>query len=239
MTLEFFGKALDSLEGWPSKIGIIGGEPTLHPEFEKLCDIIRERLRGREVLLFTSGGVGFERHKVAIERTFSFVAYNDHTNPCKHQPITMASKDVVPDDGLRSWLIDNCWVQRIWCPTISPKGAFFCEVSYGIDHILDGPGGWPVEKGWWSRVPPYGEQIWACQMCGMAVPMKGECEGVVKMERISPSLFKAYEEHGLPGLGEDMSLMDSTQQTVGECQELAKDWTPGNYKPGTAPGGFK
>jgi hypothetical protein len=239
MPLDFLDKALESLEDWPSKIGIIGGEPTLHPEFEGLCEVVKSRCKGKKwVELFSMGGKAFERHKKLIDETFDMVEYNDHSKPCKHQPITMAAKDVVPDEKFREWLIDNCWVQRIWCPTISVKGAFFCEVAYGIDHILDGPGGWPVEKGWWRRTPPdYKCQMWACQMCGMPVPMKGRMsEGC---ERVSMSVFKEYLAHGLLGTGLSDVVLDRTTMTKEECMEEAKDWAPGNYKPGTSPGGFK
>lgn len=241
MSLEFLDKAFESLEGWPSRIGIIGGEPTLHPEFEGLCEVVKKRCKGKHrVALFTSGGKTYDRCKALIDETFDEINFNDHSTPCKHQPITMAAKDVIPDEEFRAWLIDNCWVQRIWCPTISPKGAFFCEIAYGIDHILDGPGGWPVEKGWWKKGPPdFKDQMWACQMCGMPIPMKGEMDGIEKRERMSMSVFKEYIKHGLPGVDMDNAVLDQTKMTKEECMELAKDWTPGNSRPGTLPGGFK
>ena len=33
-------RALSSLEGFKGNIGIMGGEPTLHPKFEEICKIV-------------------------------------------------------------------------------------------------------------------------------------------------------------------------------------------------------
>ena len=43
MELDYFEKVLQSLEEWPNIIGIIGGEPLLHPKFEEICEIFNER----------------------------------------------------------------------------------------------------------------------------------------------------------------------------------------------------
>ena len=37
MTLEVFEKTLDTLKNWPNRIGIIGGEPIMHDQFEEIC----------------------------------------------------------------------------------------------------------------------------------------------------------------------------------------------------------
>ena len=38
MDFETFKKAVDSLKDYKGMIGIIGGEPTIHPEFERFVD---------------------------------------------------------------------------------------------------------------------------------------------------------------------------------------------------------
>ena len=50
-------------------------------------------------------------------------------------------------------LRDKCWVQNEWSASITPKGAFFCEIAAALDMLFDGPGGWKIEPGWWRRTP--------------------------------------------------------------------------------------
>jgi len=47
MTLDFFKEAIESLEGFPGRIGMMGGEPTLHPQFVDLLGIMREMIPDR------------------------------------------------------------------------------------------------------------------------------------------------------------------------------------------------
>ena len=97
MSVDQFLIALDSLRGWPSKIGIIGGEPLLHPDFDRLCVEIRCKFDRSKLGLWTSGGANFEKYRELIELTFGFVAYNEHSEEqkqvCKHQPLTIAITD--------------------------------------------------------------------------------------------------------------------------------------------------
>ena len=60
--------------------------------------------------------------------------------------------DELIDDKKLMWkLIDNCWVQKRWSPSVTAKGAFFCEIAGAIDQAFDGEGGYPLVKGWWIR----------------------------------------------------------------------------------------
>lgn len=56
ITEENFNKALDflTLEGG-TRIGLIGGEPTLHPQFEQFLETIINNRRVEEVTIFTNG----------------------------------------------------------------------------------------------------------------------------------------------------------------------------------------
>ena len=61
MELDFFEQALDSLEGFRGRIGIIGGEPTLHPQFAELCEILRGRYPPAQLGLWSAGGPSWGR----------------------------------------------------------------------------------------------------------------------------------------------------------------------------------
>ena len=120
MELDTFRKAVKSLEGFDGLIGLIGGEPTIHPKFKELCFILKYEfnIRSNKVALWTSGGKGFEKHRELINATFGHLAYNKHNEEqqkvCLHQPLTIAIDDVVEDEDYKKDLIDNCWVQRTW-----------------------------------------------------------------------------------------------------------------------------
>ena len=53
---ENFVKAIKFLKKTPGeKIGLLGGEPLLHPEFAELCNILNEDRDIRDVVVFTNG----------------------------------------------------------------------------------------------------------------------------------------------------------------------------------------
>ena len=48
MDFDTFKRAVDSLEGYNGVTGVMGGEPTLHPEFERFVLYIREKYGERK-----------------------------------------------------------------------------------------------------------------------------------------------------------------------------------------------
>ena len=72
--------------------------------------------------------------------------------------------------------VNHCWVQESWSASVNEKGAWFCEVAAALSGLFDGPMGWPVEPGWWKRIPAdFKEQMdWACRKCGAALPLTRE-----------------------------------------------------------------
>jgi hypothetical protein len=135
-----------------------------------------------------------------IKDVFGKLFLNDHAvDTILHQPILVAAEEVVPDEEKMWRLIDNCWVQNYWSASITPKGAYFCEVSAAFDMLFDGPGGWPVEPGWWRREPvDYAEQKarW-CRRCGCAVPLKRR-PSVESRDDVSPGNLKRLEPSARP-----------------------------------------
>ena len=173
--------AIKSLEGFPGRVGCMGGEPAMHPQFLEILEIYRDMLDKDRREFWTMGWKWYE-YEAAINETFHphLIHYNDHTQTTgKHQPLLVAIEDVIPDAGLREELIDDCWVQRQWSASITNRGAFFCEVAASLDHLFDGPGGWPVEPDWWRRIPEdYAEQRdFACNKCSAAIPMDTLSDG--------------------------------------------------------------
>jgi len=209
MDFETFKKAIDSMEGYHGTIGIMGGEPTLHPEFERFLNYANEhkyyskaenllltptknfmqvvaRMEQNNTFVNKENGVRrwcvegyglwsalsdkYREHYELIQDTFNYQALNDHTNIMYHAPIMIRRKDMGISDEEWVKMRDNCWAQAAWSATITPKGAFFCEIAGALDMLFDGPGGWPIEPGWWKRTPDqFGEQLKWCELCGIVL----------------------------------------------------------------------
>lgn len=196
MDFETFKKAVDSLKDYKGIVGVMGGEPTLHPEFEKFVEYYKSQRpdfrprtqvkfptasfkeyvqrfvyrRGRKRAVFSAMGSGYYKHFELIQDTFPYQGLNDHRQPNHHQGILITRKELgIPDD---EWIKqrDNCWIQNLWSASITPKGAFFCEVAAAMDMLFDGPGGWPVDSDWWKRKPEdFKDQLHWCEYCSLAL----------------------------------------------------------------------
>jgi hypothetical protein len=236
MSLEALGEALDSLKDWPTKIGIIGGEPILHHQFAECCALIQSKFPRQKMVLFTSGGRDWPRYKELARRTFGAIALNEHNlkqkKVCRHQRLTVAIRDIIKDEKYRNELIDDCWVQRLWSPMITMKGAFFCEVAASQDLLWDGPGGYPIEHNWWKRTPGQfkDQRDRYCENCGMCVPMDRDLIGG-DIEQMSPSVYAKMREHrnAKIDLGERIEIYGK-QLSVAEAETKKLDWYPANYR---------
>ncbi len=221
MDFETFKAALDSMKGHPGMIGIMGGEPTLHPEFERFIEYYSGNVgarttsdRGRHPIadfgeyicdqdlldrnvrrgLWTSLGPGYYRHFELIQEVFDYQCINDHEHDGLHQALLVSRTDLGIGDEEWEQIRDRCWIQNMWSSSITPRGAFFCEVAAALDTLFDGPGGWPIERGWWEREPKdFGTQLDWCEMCGgcLAGP---QTKANLEIDTVSPSVLRRLKE---------------------------------------------
>lgn len=239
MTWETFKRAVDSLEGFEGGVGMMGGEPTLHPEFERFANYLNSKyedekeynyfiqptshfMRDRKLeernltytyrekngigqrikgpVLFSSLASNYHKYYEVIQDVFRYQGINDHSVACYHQPMLVSRKDLNIKDNEWFELRDRCWVQNTWSASITPKGCFFCEIAGALDMLFDGPGGWPIEKGWWKRKPEdFKDQLHWCELCGAALNTKSRDanEGI---DDVSPTLYKMLEKIDSPKL---------------------------------------
>ena len=131
---------------------------------------------------------------------FVYQCVNDHSEVSFHQPVMVTRKDLGVSDEEWVPMRDNCWMQRYWSASVTPKGAFFCEIAAALDMLFDGPGGWPIEKGWWKRQPEeFGEQLRWCEWCGLALETRSR-DANEGPDDASPSFIKRLETVGSPKL---------------------------------------
>jgi hypothetical protein len=156
MDLDTFTRAVKSMEGYEGMLGIQGGEPTLHPQFEEIVKIYDELWTpekqvltvGRELIidfgdyhskvladinhrrgLWSALGPGYYKHFELIQETFPYQCLNDHQNGAEHQAILVTRKELKIKN--KDWILlrNNCWCQKMWSGSINPLGTWFCEIA--------------------------------------------------------------------------------------------------------------
>lgn len=216
MEYDTFTKAVDSLKGYKGIVGIMGGEPTIHPKFGEFLEYYRAHVpeprprtlcrfplpsfkdyvarmiyqRGRHRGIWSSFGKGYYKYFEQIQDIFPYQVLNDHSNVNLHQALLVARKEIgIPDD---QWikLRDRCWIQNLWSASITPKGAFFCEIAAALDMLFDGPGGWPIEPDWWRRKPhEFQDQLHWCELCSAALNVPS-LPASQQTDMMSPEIFE-------------------------------------------------
>jgi len=170
MTPDEFDTACASLEGYWGVVGMFGGNPTMHPQFDKLCEIMRGRfpfeqrglwcnaLRGKgsharitfnprhsniNVHLDSDAAEEFRRDWPEVSPYIKGVDLDSvHGSPW------VAMKDVIADEAERWKLIGDCDINKHWSAAIGVvpgRGlrAYFCEIAYAQAALHADNPDWP------------------------------------------------------------------------------------------------
>ena len=218
-------------EGRTKVIGIIGGEPTLHPQFTELVDAIEELVPDRKHRgLWTSLGPIYREHQARCGEVFGFQNKNAHDKPCWHQPVAVAARELMDDTRAMWKLIWDCWLQTHWCGSITPRGVYFCEVAATWDLLLRPEAeslALPVTDHFWNRsMIDFHPQMKAyCPLCGLAMPLPRRRD-TDRRDDITPGNLKLLTD-ALGHEPQDVVLFDPTGYRP---ETYADNWHPRRYR---------
>lgn len=239
MEFDTFQKAIDSLVDFPNMTGFQGGEPLLHPEFEKFCEYALKKIPRERLGLWTTLPNGYEKYREIICNTFGNIFINDHSRgDIFHHPFLVASRDVLKDQNEIYYRADTCSFQRDWSASINPKGAYFCEMAASFSMLYSTMSkGWKVEKGWWKRTPKdYTAQIEEfCQYCGgcLHLPRRPSIDN--STYDISQSNYKRFEDFNIKcgtHIRHDLvvEVKEEEQEPLAAYKDQAyRDWIAARY----------
>ena len=230
MNLDEFKRAVDSLADFKGAqgVGMMGGEPVLHPQFEEFCDYMASKMPPERCGIWTClPDLGSQEKNLhagdVIARSFGTIFPNDHSRPdVIHAPFLVAIDEVVADERDRDYMIDHCWAQASWSASVNPHGAFFCEIAASLSMLFGmRESAWPVEKSWWRRNPiDYRKQIKEfCHLCGGAVPLGWRYSTEI-VDDISPKMLSRLQAIGSPKIKRGEFKIHNLQMQV-ENRQMA------------------
>ena len=187
---QFIEESVHGGHRWEG-IRLLGGEPTLHPDFFAILDAIREYRtthRPKLRIIVVSNGYN-ERTRSILEKIPGDVCV-ENTSKISGVQIDFAPFNNAPRDyaeHVRSDFRNGCWITQGLGMGLTPHGYYHCAIAGGIDRIFN------FNLGRQS-IPPSGdplhEQFEAlCALCGhfcIHAPTATPKDG------ISTSWHKAY-----------------------------------------------
>ncbi len=199
MTLDNFRLACNSLKNYTGVIAIIGGNPCMHSQFEKITEIfceviVNKHQRGiwtnnafKHLDCIRNNYGAFNLNPHGVERGIKSLRplresligqkgvnvgyYEDHS---EHSPLLVACKDILPENEMWQSIV-NCDINKNWSASIVQNNgklrAYFCEVAASFDLAWNRDTGIPVYLDWWKeKIDLFSNQInTACPGCGSSM----------------------------------------------------------------------
>ncbi len=155
ITPDQFRVAVDSLKDYFGVVGVFGGNPCIHPQFDELCSILRGAIAWEQRGLWSNHPKGRGR-TAAVTFNPAYSNLNVHESKeawdefsrdwpecrpylkglagdSRHAPPFVAMKDVIADEAERWKLIETCDVNRNWsamiCVFRGQLRGYFCEIA--------------------------------------------------------------------------------------------------------------
>lgn len=190
MNLEYFEHIVISFKDFGGVIGIMGGEPTLHPNIIEMCEILKKHRPEQKKREIWSSNPDIFNHISPTYFDKEHVCFNPHNEDINdyRAPLLVSSESVKKKYNISQEqideFIDNCWIQNHWSPSVNPKGGYFCEVAAMLAYLFNGPHGFNIYEhpNWWNYdLKDFQYQIdWACKRCGAAMPLKSKPSSIIE-----------------------------------------------------------
>ncbi len=219
ITLDNFEQAVISLKDYFGVVGIFGGNPTMHPEFAKICGILTKHIPKERRGLWSNNLRGYgEICRMTFNPAVSNL--NVHTNreafhemkrdwpecnpiglyDSRHSPPYVSMRDLGYTDEQIVYLINNCDINQLWsamiCQVNGNLRAYFCEIA-GAQAMLHGDDstGHHVDMNWWRKpISDFENQIEKhCFDCGVPLRGKGDLAVTGKVEFVSKTHLPIYK----------------------------------------------
>lgn len=233
MTPDQFGQACDSLRGYFGVVGMFGGNPALHPQFDLLCSIMRDKVPKEQRGIWSNNPITVGNAKVMRE-TFEprYSNLNVHmdrraydlfktgwpecspvglTKDSRHSPPYVAMRDVLrkgcPDCG-GGGKIDSTTVEnKVW-KTYQP--CFTCE---GSGKVYDEERAWElistcdINQHWSAMIGVFRGQLraWFCEVAGAQAMLH-------------------QDEPDYPDTGIEINVSGNNRYCVVEGNVYLRDW---------------
>jgi hypothetical protein len=209
MSLSEVTKSIESLVDFPGNIGIMGGEPTAHPDFLEIINILDKLIVDKSRRGLWTDGYKFKKYSNEISRVFlpENIVYNSHDDGIddSHQPLLIHPADLSLTKEDHDEFVKECWIQKRWSASITPKGGFFCEVAAAQDMLFDGPGGYELTNNWWNKTPnEFNDQVERyCKNCSACIPLP-KVSALDKFDYVSATNLKRLKEVASPKLSKNL-----------------------------------
>jgi hypothetical protein len=175
------------------RVRLLGGEPTLHPEFHAMLDVLRawrDAHVPEMILEVTTNGHG-AKVQASVARIPADVVVENTAKTTVEQPFQ--SFNVAPVDlpaYRRADFRNGCAVTEVCGMGLTPHGFYACAVAGGIDRIVGLDMGRPTLP---SPDDDMHDQLEAfCRRCGS---FKRHHEEPVTAPVASPTWEEAYRSH--------------------------------------------
>jgi organic radical activating enzyme len=167
-------------------IGIFGGEPTLHPKYDQIMDLLVS-YKGKTNFVVFSNGRDLNKTKQRENIHFKIDFKNDQNRG--FEPTLVASKDYYPDKK-KDWffdnlVVDNCYMYKNCFSCIYNKMAYTCESMASLDCLQEKRRGWAFVDGEDPFVRTLDEvrkqASHFCYRCGWCIPNSESSKPIQKI----------------------------------------------------------